>query len=1117
MAQKRKILKEGDKFERYTIVSKLGEGGMGTVYQVYHAALDSTFALKILSPDVAEKDSEFVDRFVREARLSSHLRHPNLIAVHDAGRDIQNGMYYLVMDYVDGGSVREKLDKEGRLSPEQSIAVILQVLSALTEARKNKMVHRDIKPDNIMFTSAGVVKLADLGIAKATNDSEVTLTMEATIFGTPAYMSPQQAHNAKNVDCRADIYSLGIVFYEMLTGQCPYRGAPMEIIAQVVGKDEICDIRTVNPAIPDEIANIVMKMCAKNLEDRYQTPEEVLEDMEQLLDPDTPLESFFAGIEQKERTKTTVNDGSSIVTSRETWENEWRRRRKYKRILLAAGCLLAASGLIGGTVSFFSHLAEKRQQEEAERIALAQAEAVRKAEQIAEENEEAEQRIKELENQVTREAKDAALKINELRTQLTEQEQEKTEEAERSKQELLDKQKKLEQEKAIAEQRVKELEKKRAEERQKALLEAKKKAEELAAAKNAEAEAKAKAAKAEAEKAKEQEETAQKKEIVLEQDPWLIPLETTLKDGLLAYYNFDGKDELNHAVIEKSWIQNGAFHIWKSYQTKGKGHESNYFKLKKFNFKNFSLAIKFRLVSKSPATGHIIFGKQYPNTFIIGYKNDILYLDFNQHPVSTNMKLTRNDWNTLFISCNGSVTMVILNNEKQTVSIRRDTDTGLPERFWEFSFDGGNPSTALKGSVDYFRVYAGNTIPVSKKFSKRDSSDGVTFSEDKKQLIRYFSQNAVYKIPMGVETICENAFQDSKIGMVYIPASVKEIKGNPFGPRRVGITLDPANKHFVMKSGMLFSKDMTRLIYAIGAGRHANRRQQEDVKSLSKKIFSLAGIGVQPKSKTAENNLAKNREQAVILMESSKSPSFLVIPDGVNIIEEYALMNNMFEMIAIPESVKTIHAGAFANSRNLKYVLFAEGVTSLGPRVFLGCKQLIAADLPKTLSTLGEDTFIGCERLTSIILSPNITHIPDRCFYGCRSLEDYIIPDHIESIGAFAFGNCSSLKRIRIPRSVKDMKNPVGAFEKPKVLIDKSNSTFSVKDDVIYNKEKGSLVLYPPQKNEMTYFLPAGIKEIESGAFANPKKLREIRYRGSLKINNEPFPGISKNIKVTEL
>ena len=277
------ILTRGSTFEKYTVEKLLGKGGMGAVYLVRHNILDSLFALKVLFPEVAAKNRQFVDRFIREAKLACKIKHPNLIAVHDAGENKENGMYYLVMDYVSGGNIRDLLKSRGRFQQGHALTVIKQIASALNEAHKYKMVHRDIKPDNIMFTDTGVAKLADLGIAKSANEQDTMLTVDASVFGTPAYMSPEQALDSSKVDCRADIYSLGIVLFEMLTGQRPYKGnSTIEILSQVVKDVNIPDVRELCPEISEKVALLIQDMTAKQLEYRLATPAALLKRLENI-------------------------------------------------------------------------------------------------------------------------------------------------------------------------------------------------------------------------------------------------------------------------------------------------------------------------------------------------------------------------------------------------------------------------------------------------------------------------------------------------------------------------------------------------------------------------------------------------------------------------------------------------------------------------------------------------------------------------------------------------------------------------------------------------------------------------------------------------------------------
>ena len=304
---KNSLLHPGDVFEKYTVEQELGHGGMGAVYLVRHRVINTNFALKVLYPGVAQRDQQFVDRFIREAQLAGRIRHPNLIAVYDAGLNESNGMYYLVMDYVSGGSVRSKLRKQVHLSVLESLGIVRQVGHALEAALQHNMVHRDIKPDNIMFDGDGVVRLADLGIAKATGDHDANLTVEAAVFGTPSYMSPEQARDSRKVDIRADIYSLGIVLFEMLTGRRPFAGEnTIEILTQVISDTPAPDVRTLNPEIPESVAILVADMIAKDLRKRIASPSDLISRIDVILSNMENSEEAVAEQPEVEKTMATI-------------------------------------------------------------------------------------------------------------------------------------------------------------------------------------------------------------------------------------------------------------------------------------------------------------------------------------------------------------------------------------------------------------------------------------------------------------------------------------------------------------------------------------------------------------------------------------------------------------------------------------------------------------------------------------------------------------------------------------------------------------------------------------------------------------------------------------------
>ncbi|MGN0845906.1 MAG: serine/threonine protein kinase [Kiritimatiellia bacterium] len=281
------LLQPGGKFGDYTVVRLLGAGGMGAVYLIRGDASGNEFAVKILDPQMERSDPEFKRRFIFEAELAMSIRHENLIQVFDVGRDPETGYAYILMEYVPGGTVRDRLTKWGALSIEEAGDIVRRVARALAAVAAHNVVHRDVKPDNIMFTSDGVTpKLADLGIARLANEKtrHTAITENGFIIGSPAYMSPEQMTNAHTADIRADIHALGVTFWEMLVGRRPYEGEDtLAIVARAMKGEPIPDVRRFRSDVPAGIADLIARMTRPNVTKRIQTPTEVADELDQLL------------------------------------------------------------------------------------------------------------------------------------------------------------------------------------------------------------------------------------------------------------------------------------------------------------------------------------------------------------------------------------------------------------------------------------------------------------------------------------------------------------------------------------------------------------------------------------------------------------------------------------------------------------------------------------------------------------------------------------------------------------------------------------------------------------------------------------------------------------------
>ncbi len=266
--------------DRYEIIRSIGEGGMANVYLALDTILNRKVAVKILRGDLSE-DEKFVRRFQREAISASSLNNPNIVEVYDVGED--NGKYFIVMEYVQGLTLKQLIKKRGSLTLPEVVDIMLQLTSAVAHAHASYIIHRDIKPQNVIILEDGRVKIMDFGIAVALNSGELTQTN--SVMGTVYYIPPEQA-NGGPATTKSDIYSLGILMYELVTGHVPFKGDnPVEVAIKHMNEPlpSICEY---DPDMPQSIENIILRAAAKNPDNRYDSAEEMHEDLKTALDKD---------------------------------------------------------------------------------------------------------------------------------------------------------------------------------------------------------------------------------------------------------------------------------------------------------------------------------------------------------------------------------------------------------------------------------------------------------------------------------------------------------------------------------------------------------------------------------------------------------------------------------------------------------------------------------------------------------------------------------------------------------------------------------------------------------------------------------------------------------------
>lgn len=346
---------------RYKVLEMIGGGGMANVYLAHDMILDRDVAVKMLRLDFAN-DEEFIRRFRREAQSATSLAHPNIVSIYDVGEE--NDLYYIVMEYVEGQTLKQYIQQSSPLQVEDTIEIMKQLTSAISHAHQNHIIHRDIKPQNILVDRFGNVKITDFGIAMALSATSITQTN--SVLGSVHYLSPEQARGGM-ANKKSDIYSLGIVMFELLTGRLPFSGESAVSIALKHLQSETPSVRRWNPNIPQSVENIVLKATAKDSFHRYNNVDEVEEDLRTALDSERVNEQKFVIPDDDEATKAIpviTNDrplqnlGETMVHSQDKNKGkdvdskgkEKKKRKKWPIILISSFLLLVLLGIFTITV-----------------------------------------------------------------------------------------------------------------------------------------------------------------------------------------------------------------------------------------------------------------------------------------------------------------------------------------------------------------------------------------------------------------------------------------------------------------------------------------------------------------------------------------------------------------------------------------------------------------------------------------------------------------------------------------------------------------------------------------------------------------------------------------------
>ena len=335
------MITKGQKInERYEIIRSIGEGGMANVYLGYDTILDRNVAIKVLRGDLSN-DEKFVRRFQREALSASSLAHPNIVEMYDVGED--DGLYYIVMEYIEGKTLKQLLKKRGTLTISEAIDIMVQLTDGMAHAHDSYIIHRDLKPQNIMIKDDGQIKITDFGIAMALNSTQLTQTN--SVMGSVHYLPPEQA-SGKGCTTKSDIYSMGIIFYELLSGSLPFRGENAVEIALKHMRDPLPSLKEENSAIPQSIENVIMRSTAKNPKNRYDDAKSMHDDLLTVLDDDRmdeePVKYKYAENESEGTKKLKkIEDAENKEENKEeiATKVEDKKEKKNKKLIIILSCV----------------------------------------------------------------------------------------------------------------------------------------------------------------------------------------------------------------------------------------------------------------------------------------------------------------------------------------------------------------------------------------------------------------------------------------------------------------------------------------------------------------------------------------------------------------------------------------------------------------------------------------------------------------------------------------------------------------------------------------------------------------------------------------------------------